>query len=270
MRASTREIIFVRGTTEAINLVAQSWGRTQLRPGDEILDLRARASRQHRALADGRRRHGRDLRGRADRSSAASCASRHSERCSNERTRLVAMAHVSNALGTVLPVARHRRRRASSGRARADRWRAGGARTCRSTCARWAATSTASPATRCTARPASACCTGGRQLLEAMPPWQGGGDMIRTVVLRAAAPGTTCRTSSRPARRTSAAPSGLAAAHGLPRDARHWSASRRTSIGCSIAATEALSRHPGHHDCTAPHAHKAAVLSFTLDGRASA
>src|SRR3954471_21764776 len=35
--ASTREVIFTRGTTEAINLVAQSWGRNQLKRGDEIL-----------------------------------------------------------------------------------------------------------------------------------------------------------------------------------------------------------------------------------------
>src|SRR5438876_5158454 len=34
---STREIIFVRGTTEGINLVAQAWARPRLRPGDEIL-----------------------------------------------------------------------------------------------------------------------------------------------------------------------------------------------------------------------------------------
>ena len=34
---SPREIVFVRGTTEAINLVAQSWGRSRLQPGDEIL-----------------------------------------------------------------------------------------------------------------------------------------------------------------------------------------------------------------------------------------
>jgi cysteine desulfurase/selenocysteine lyase len=34
---STREIVFVRGTTEAINLVAKSWGRGHLAPGDEIL-----------------------------------------------------------------------------------------------------------------------------------------------------------------------------------------------------------------------------------------
>ena len=35
--ASTREIVFTRGTTEAINLVAQSWGRANLGPGDEVL-----------------------------------------------------------------------------------------------------------------------------------------------------------------------------------------------------------------------------------------
>src|SRR5271163_3369373 len=34
---STREIVFVRGTTEAINLVANSWGRGALKPGDEVL-----------------------------------------------------------------------------------------------------------------------------------------------------------------------------------------------------------------------------------------
>src|ERR1700760_2985272 len=35
--ASVREVVFVRGTTEAINLVAQAYGRPRLRPGDEIL-----------------------------------------------------------------------------------------------------------------------------------------------------------------------------------------------------------------------------------------
>ena len=34
---STNEIIFVRGTTEGINLVTQTWGRTHVRPGDEII-----------------------------------------------------------------------------------------------------------------------------------------------------------------------------------------------------------------------------------------
>src|SRR6185436_12503237 len=34
---SDRQIIFTRGTTESINLVAQSWGRANLGPGDEVL-----------------------------------------------------------------------------------------------------------------------------------------------------------------------------------------------------------------------------------------
>src|SRR5205823_2085668 len=34
---STKEIVFTRGTTESINLVASSWARTRLRPGDEIV-----------------------------------------------------------------------------------------------------------------------------------------------------------------------------------------------------------------------------------------
>jgi cysteine desulfurase/selenocysteine lyase len=37
MRPRPREVIFTRGTTESINLVAQSYARTRLQPGDEIL-----------------------------------------------------------------------------------------------------------------------------------------------------------------------------------------------------------------------------------------
>ena len=48
---SPREIVFVRGTTEAINLVAQSWGRPQLAAGRRDPDLAPRAPRKHRALA---------------------------------------------------------------------------------------------------------------------------------------------------------------------------------------------------------------------------
>ena len=34
---SVKEVIFTRGTTEGLNLVAQSWGRANLKPGDEVL-----------------------------------------------------------------------------------------------------------------------------------------------------------------------------------------------------------------------------------------
>ena len=50
-RRRRKEIVFVRGTTEGINLVAQSWGRRNIGAGDEIVITLARAPRQHRALA---------------------------------------------------------------------------------------------------------------------------------------------------------------------------------------------------------------------------
>ncbi len=55
--------------------------------------------------------------------------------------------------------------------------------TCRWTSRRWTATSSPSRGTSCSARPASACSTAARRCSTAMPPWQGGGDMIETVTL---------------------------------------------------------------------------------------
>ncbi|MBV6700202.1 aminotransferase class V-fold PLP-dependent enzyme [Kitasatospora aureofaciens] len=100
----TGEIVFVRGTTEAVNLVAQSWGRANLGLGDEILVSAAEhhsnlvpwqlIAKEHRArirpiplLPDGQLDQDayRDLLG--------------------SRTKLVALTHTSNVLGTVPPVA---------------------------------------------------------------------------------------------------------------------------------------------------------------------
>src|SRR5580658_3864288 len=100
---STREIVFVRGTTEAINLVANSWGRTNLKSGDEILITHL----EHHsnivpwqlvcAATGARLRAAPVLRsGEVDLDAFRDML--------NARTRLVAVAHVSNALGTVLPV----------------------------------------------------------------------------------------------------------------------------------------------------------------------
>ncbi len=49
--ASPNEVVFVRGATEAINLVAQSWGE-RLQAGDRIAAFGAGTSQQYRALAD--------------------------------------------------------------------------------------------------------------------------------------------------------------------------------------------------------------------------
>ncbi len=57
---SRSEIIFVRGTTEAINLVAQSYARPTLQAGRRGADHAPGAPREHRALADGLRTDGRN------------------------------------------------------------------------------------------------------------------------------------------------------------------------------------------------------------------
>ncbi|MFI2109932.1 SufS family cysteine desulfurase [Streptomyces lydicus] len=101
--ASPDDIVFVRGTTEGINLVAQSWGRANLGPGDDILvpvlehhsnivpwQMVAKETRA-RVVPVPLRPDGRiDLDAYADLLSM--------------RTQLVALSHASNVLGTVPPV----------------------------------------------------------------------------------------------------------------------------------------------------------------------
>jgi len=101
--ASTREIIFVRGTTEAINLVAQSYGRPRLGPGDEIIvsQLEHHANIvpwQMVCEQTGARLVVAPInqRGELDLEALAGLFS--------PRTRLLAITHVSNALGSVFPV----------------------------------------------------------------------------------------------------------------------------------------------------------------------
>lgn len=99
-----REIVFTRGTTEAINLVANSWGRANLKPGDEVvISLMEHHSNivpwqlLERELGIVIRVIPVDDRGVLDLESYREML--------GERTRLVCVNHVSNALGTVNPVA---------------------------------------------------------------------------------------------------------------------------------------------------------------------
>jgi SufS family cysteine desulfurase len=99
-----REIIWTRGATEAINLVAQSWGMSELKAGDEIIlsTLEHHANIvpwQLIAQRTGAIIKVIPLDERGDLDMAAYRA------LLNPRTRLVSVAHVSNALGTVNPVA---------------------------------------------------------------------------------------------------------------------------------------------------------------------
>jgi cysteine desulfurase / selenocysteine lyase len=111
--AHTREIIFVRGATEGINLVAQTYGRRAVGPGDDVVIT---ALEHHSNIVPWQllcEEKGAALRVvPIDDTGEIDVAAY--ERLLGERTRLVAIAHVSNALGTIVPVkpmidAAHRR-----------------------------------------------------------------------------------------------------------------------------------------------------------------
>lgn len=100
----SREVVFTRNATEAINLVAYSWGAHFLKPGDEVLisHLEHHANIVPWQLL--RDRHGIVLKVAPIDDSGALIWDEF-VRLVGPRTKLVAMAHVSNTLGTVLPVA---------------------------------------------------------------------------------------------------------------------------------------------------------------------
>jgi cysteine desulfurase/selenocysteine lyase len=104
LNASTsKEIIFVRGATEAINLVAQSWGRRNIQKDDEIvitwLEHHANIVPWQMLCAE----KGAKLRV-APVDDSGQVLLEEYEKLLNPRTRLVSLSHVSNALGTVVPV----------------------------------------------------------------------------------------------------------------------------------------------------------------------
>jgi cysteine desulfurase/selenocysteine lyase len=97
------EIVFVRGTTEAINLVAQSFARPQLKPGDEIL---ISAMEHHSNIVPWQlvcEQTGAVLKVVPIDDTGALDVGAY-ERLLNERTRLVAITHLANALGSINPV----------------------------------------------------------------------------------------------------------------------------------------------------------------------
>lgn len=102
---STSEIIFTRGTTEGINLVASCFGEAFMREGDEVIlsEMEHHANIVSWQLVQARR----GIRLRVipvdDR---GELLMDEYERLFNDRTRIVAVTHVSNVLGTVNPVRR--------------------------------------------------------------------------------------------------------------------------------------------------------------------
>ena len=177
--ASRHEIVFTRGTTEGINLVAQSFARPALRPGDEILITHLEHHANIVPWQMACEQTGAklivapiDMRGEVDAQAV--------EALMSPRTRIFACAHVANSLGTVLPI----ERLIASARQRGIATLVDGAQ--------------AVPHMTVDVRalgcdfyvfsghkmfaPTGVGVLYGREaLLERMPPWQGGGDMILTV-----------------------------------------------------------------------------------------
>jgi cysteine desulfurase/selenocysteine lyase len=100
---NNQEIIFVRGTTEAINLVTQSYGRTFLKAGDEII---ISAMEHHSNIVPWQmlcEQVGAKLRVIPINHDGEIVMDEY-RRLLNERTKFVSVTHVSNALGTIAPV----------------------------------------------------------------------------------------------------------------------------------------------------------------------
>jgi cysteine desulfurase / selenocysteine lyase len=102
---STHEVVFTRGTTDAINLVAHSYGRTFLRPGDEILITTMEHHSNIVPWQLAAEQTGATLRavpitdsGELDFDSFDTLLT--------DRTRIISLVHLSNALGTINPVKR--------------------------------------------------------------------------------------------------------------------------------------------------------------------
>jgi cysteine desulfurase/selenocysteine lyase len=100
--SSTHEVIFVRGTTEGINLVAQSWGRRNVQKDDEIvitwLEHHANIVPWQQLCSEkGARLRVAPVNDRGE------IILEEYERLLNPRTRIVSFSQVSNALGTITP-----------------------------------------------------------------------------------------------------------------------------------------------------------------------
>jgi len=101
--AHDREIVFTRGTTDSINLVAHSFGRSRLRAGDEIL---ISAMEHHSNIVPWQmvcEEKGARLRV-IPINDAGELILEEYERLLSDRTKLVSVVYVSNALGTINPV----------------------------------------------------------------------------------------------------------------------------------------------------------------------
>jgi cysteine desulfurase/selenocysteine lyase len=173
------EVIFVRGTTEAINLVAQTFGRQRVGPGDEIV---VGELEHHSNIVPWQllcREKGARLRVLPV-DDAGDLRLEALDELLGPRTRLVAVNHVSNALGTVNPVAEI----VARAHARGVPVLVDGAQAAPHLSADLRALGAdfyAFSGHKIYAPMGIGVLWGRKALLEELPPWQGGGDMILSV-----------------------------------------------------------------------------------------
>ena len=259
--AQREEIIFVRGATEAINLVAHSFGQLRVKAGDEILIT---AMEHHANIVPWQllcQRSGAILRV-VPMSDAGELDLDDVARRLTPRTRLLGMVHVSNALGTVNPVAAM----CALARARGIATLVDGAQAvphmpvdvqaldCDFYC--FSGHKVFGPS-------GIGVLYGRRALLETLPPYQGGGDMIAEVRFE----GTTY--NELPYRFEAGTPH-IAGVLGLTAALDYLTQLGRERIAAYendllVTAEAALRAVPGLHLVGSPKA-RASVLSFTLDG----
>jgi cysteine desulfurase/selenocysteine lyase len=259
--SAPREIIFVRGTTEGINLVAQSWGRHNIHKDDEIvitwLEHHANIVPWQMLCAQ----KGARLRV-APVDNRGQVILDEYEKLLNPKTRLVSVAQVSNALGTVTPVVemieaahRHGARVLVDGAQAVSHMRAD------------------VQALNCDfyvlsghkmfAPTGIGVVYGKSEILDVTPPWQGGGSMIQDVTFDKTV-------YNPPPARFEAGTGNIADAVGLGAaidylDRVGMANITRHESELLIYATEALQRVPGLR-LIGTAKEKAGVLSFVLDG----
>ena len=255
------EIVFARGTTEAINLVAQAWGTENVGSGDEVLITWLEHHANIVPWQQLCQATGAQLRV-APVDSTGQVLLEEYERLLSDRTRIVAFAHVSNALGTITPA----REMVELAHRRGARVLIDGAQAVshmpvdvQALDADWYALS----GHKVFGPTGIGALYGKLDVLNAMAPWQGGGSMIRDVTfertLYQAAP-----------ERFEAGTPNIADAAGLSAALDYVQRIGMETIAAYeqsllAYATAELLRIPGLA-LIGTAAEKAAVLSFVIDG----
>ncbi|HVR19925.1 MAG TPA: family 2A encapsulin nanocompartment cargo protein cysteine desulfurase [Polyangiaceae bacterium] len=259
---SAKNVVFVRGGTEAINLVAQSWGRKNIGPGDEIVITWLEHHANIVPWQQLAQEKGAVLRVVPVDDDGQILLEAY-ERLLGPKTRFVSLTHVSNALGTVVP--------AREMTAMAHRY---GARVLVDGAQAVSHMPVDVQALDCDfycfsghkvfAPTGIGALYGKSDVLETMPPWQGGGNMIEDVTFE------KTRYQGAPAR-FEAGTGNIADAVGLGAALDYVTAIGMETVSryeheLLVYATERLVTVPGLKLIgTAPD--KAGVLSFVLDGK---